>query len=203
MQDDEVPKGYMRRADGTLVPRDKVKAVDMDRHQVVLQLVTQAKAASSSLAAFKLTSMQAVQDFVDRSLSAYDARLGGVKGNVTLTSFDGQFKVVRAIAENIVFDERLQAAKSLIDDCLVRWVKGSNTNIKAIVNRAFQVDKQGLISTSKVLSLRSLDIEDPQWAQAMRAISDSMQVVSTKAYLRFYERNDAGGYDPINLDVAG
>jgi hypothetical protein len=203
MQNDEVPKGYMRRADGTLVPRDKIKAVDMDRHQVVTQLVTAAKSASSSLAAFKLQAMQAVQEFVDRSLAEYDAHLGGVKGNVTLTSFDGQYKVVRAIAENVVFDERLQAAKALIDECLGRWVKGSNANIKAIVNRAFQVDKAGLISTNKVLSLRSLDIDDPQWAQAMRAISDSMQVVSTKSYLRFYERNAAGGYDPINLDVAG
>lgn len=203
MSNDETPKGYMRRADGTLVPESKVKAVDKDRNKVVLQLLAEALNASATLAAFKLTAMQAVQDFVDRSLTEYDAKWGGVKGNVTLTSFDGKFKVVRQIQENIVFDERLQAAKALIDGCITRWSKGSNANIKAIVSRAFQVDKAGLISTGKVLSLRSLDIEDPEWDQAMRAIGDSMQVVSTKAYLRFYERNEAGGYDPINLDVAG
>lgn len=201
--DDETPKGYMRRADGTLVPEAKVKPVDKDRHQVVLQLIAEAYSASATLAAFKLTAMQAVQEFVDRSLSEYSAKWGGLKGNVTLTSYDGKYKVVRQIQEHIVFDERLQAAKTLIDGCITRWSKGSNANIKAIVNRAFAVDKAGLISTGKVLSLRSLDIEDPEWDQAMRAIGDSMQVVSTKAYLRFYERNEAGGYDPINLDVAG
>lgn len=201
--DDETPKGYMRRADGTLVPEAKVKPVDKDRHQVVLQLIAEAYSASATLAAFKLTAMQAVQEFVDRSLSEYSAKWGGLKGNVTLTSYDGKYKVVRQIQEHIVFDERLQAAKALIDGCITRWSKGSNANIKAIVNRAFAVDKAGLISTGKVLSLRSLDIEDPEWDQAMRAIGDSMQVVSTKAYLRFYERNEAGGYDPINLDVAG
>lgn len=201
--DDETPKGYMRRADGTLVPEAKVKPVDKDRHQVVLQLIAEAHSASATLAAFKLTAMQAVQEFVDRSLSEYSAKWGGLKGNVTLTSYDGKYKVVRQIQEHIVFDERLQAAKALIDGCITRWSKGSNANIKAIVNRAFAVDKAGLISTGKVLSLRSLDIEDPEWDQAMRAIGDSMQVVSTKAYLRFYERNEAGGYDPINLDVAG
>lgn len=203
MSNDETPKGYMRRADGTLVPESKVKAVDKDRNEVVLQLIAEAHSASATLAAFKLIAMQAVQDFVDRSLSEYSAKWGGLKGNVTLTSYDGKYKVVRQIQEHIVFDERLQAAKALIDGCITRWSKGSNANIKAIVNRAFQVDKEGLISTGKVLSLRSLDIEDPEWDQAMRAIGDSMQVVSTKAYLRFYERNEAGGYDPINLDVAG
>lgn len=202
MQDQDTPKGYMRRADGTLVPVDKVKAIDKDRDAFVRELVAQAHKTSEVITAFRLTAMDAVQAFVDRSLSDYDARWGGVKGNVTLTTFDGRYKVVRAIQETMVFDERLQAAKALIDECITRWSKGSNANIKAIVNRAFQVDKIGQIRTGAVLSLRSLRIDDPQWLEAMRAISDSMQVVSTKAYLRFYERNANGGYDLINLDLA-
>ena len=38
------------------------------------------------------------------------------KGNVTLTSYDGKYKIQRAIAEYLHFDERLQVAKELIDD---------------------------------------------------------------------------------------
>lgn len=203
MEHDDTPKGYMRRSDGTLVPTDKVKPIDKERDLVVLGLIAAAQDVSDTLLAFRLNAMQRLEEFADRSAAEYGARLGGVKGNITLTSFDGRYKVIRAIAENVVFDERLQAAKALIDGCINRWVKGSNANIKAIVNRAFMVNKQGLISTGRVLDLRNLDIDDPEWLEAMRAISDSMQVVSTKAYLRFYERNEAGGYDQISLDVVG
>lgn len=198
-----IPKGYMQRADGTLVPADKVKPVDKDRDQVVRELCEQAKRASADLLAFKLTSMQAVQDFVDRSLAEYDIKYGRAKGNVTLTSFDGKYQIVRQMQDTIVFDERLQAAKVLIDECIHRWAKGSNANIKALVNNAFQVDKQGLVSTARVLGLRSLEIDDESWQQAMRAIGDSMQVASTKPYIRFYERNEAGAMVAIPLDVAG
>lgn len=198
-----IPKGYMQRADGTLVPADKVRPVDKDRDQVVSDLCSAAKQSSANLLAFKLSSMQAVQDFVERSLSQYGVSWGGKKGNVCLTSYDGKYQVQLQVQESIAFDERLQAAKELIDQCITRWSKGSNANIKALVQRAFAVDKQGLISTGRVLGLRSLEIDDEQWQEAMRAISDSMQVTSSKSYLRFYERNEAGEYVAIPLDVAG
>ena len=105
--------------------------------------------------------------------------------------------------ETITFDERLQAAKALIEECIQGWSKGSNANIKVLVNDAFQVDQQGKISTGRVLRLRRLDIKDEAWQRAMQAISDSLRVSSTKPYIRFYERDDATGeYQAINLDVA-
>jgi hypothetical protein len=125
------------------------------------------------------------------------------KGNVTLTSFDGRFKVERAVAESLVFDERLQVAKEIIDKCVHRWAKGSNKNIQALVNHAFQVDKAGNVSTARVLSLRQIAIEDEDWERAMTAIADSMRATASKSYLRFYERNDATGeYVAISLNAA-
>lgn len=203
MSNQEVPKGYWKTADGSLMPEALVKPVDKDRHQVVTGLCEQAKQVSADLLAYKLSAMQAVQEFVDRSLAEYDVKYGRVKGNVTLVSYDGGYKIVRQMQETIVFDERLQAAKQLIDECVHRWAKGSNANIKALVQGAFQVDKAGLISTGRVLGLRSLEIDDEQWQAAMSAIQDSMQVASTKPYIRFYERNEAGEYVAISLDVAG
>ncbi|REM31517.1 DUF3164 family protein, partial [Mycobacterium tuberculosis] len=73
------------------------------------------------------------------------------------------------------FDERLQAAKALIDECIQSWSKSSNVNLKVLVNDAFQVDQQGKISTGRVLGLRRHDIDDEKWQLAMKAIGDSMQ----------------------------
>lgn len=203
-QQHEVPRGYWLDAKGSLVPLTKIKDIDKLRHQRVTELCVEAKKASTALMAFKLAAMQAFQDFVEQSLAEYDVKLGGTKGNVTLVSFDGRYKVIRQMQESIVFDERLQAAKALIDECVKAWSKGSNDNIKVLVNDAFQVDRQGGVNTGRVLGLRALKISDEKWQRAMQAISDSMKVASTKPYIRFYERDDASGqYNPIPLDVAG
>lgn len=198
-----IPVGYWQDANGSLIPVNKIKSVDKERHRVVTELCEQAEAESARLFGFKGAAMQAVNDFVDSSLSAYGVSLGGKKGNVMLHSFDGRYRIIRAMQEHISFDERLQAAKLLIDECVRTWSKGSNDNIKVLVNDAFQVDSAGKISTARVLGLRRLEIADEKWLKAMQAISDSMRVSGTKPYVRFYKRHDESGeYLPISLDVA-
>lgn len=199
-----IPSGYWEDAQGNLVPVSKIKDIDKDRHQTVQKICEEAKRQRAILMAFKTTAMASISDFIDRSLEQYDVKTGGKKGNVTLITFDGCYKIIRQMSETITFDERLQAAKALIDECIQSWSKGSNANIKVLVNDAFQVDKQGKISTGRVLGLRRLEIADEKWQLAMQAISDSMRVASTKQYIRFYERDDVTGeYYPISLDVAG
>lgn len=203
MTDKTAHPGYWADATGNLIPAAKIKDVDKDRHRTVVGLCEQAKVQSAALFGFKACVMEQVDGFVERSLADYGVKRGRAKGNVTLTSFDGRYKVVRQMQDTIVFDERLQAAKALIDECINSWSKGSNANIKVLVNDAFQVDSAGKISTGRVLGLRRLKIDDAQWLLAMLAISESMRVASTKPYIRFYERNDlTGSYAPINLDVA-
>lgn len=203
MSKKEIPPGYWEDARGNLTPISKIKAVDKDRTQVVEALVAMAKEEQSKLTVFKLNTMAAVQEFIERSLAEYDTKTGGAKGNVTLTSYDGRFKVVRQIQDTLVFDERLQAAKTLVDECIQEWSKGSKAEIKALINDAFNVDQAGKINTGRVLGLRRLDIDDERWQRAMKAIGDSMKVASSKPYIRFYERDETSGeYIAIALDLA-
>lgn len=202
-QKEIVPAGYWKDANGSLVPVTKIKDIDKQRHQCVTQLAVEAKKASAALMSFKLCAMAAVQEFVDYSLAQYEVKHGGKKGNITLVSFDGRFKIMRTMQDTIIFDERLQAAKALVDECVKAWSKGSNDNIKVLVNNAFQVDKAGAVNVGRILNLRTLKIDDEKWLRAMTAIGDSMKVHSTKPYIRFYEMDErAGDYVPISLDVA-
>lgn len=197
------PKNYWRDAAGNLVPVAKIKPIEKARQALAEDLIAKAKAMQSQLLAFKINSMAAVAEFVIDSAAHYDVKVGGTKGNVTIISFCGRFKVVRQVQDSIAFDERLVAAKAIIDECVHAWSKGANRNIQALVNHAFQVDKTGAVSVGRVLSLRQLKIDDRRWHQAMEAIADSMRTVASKSYIRFYERNDATGeYMPITLDVS-
>lgn len=199
----DVPAGYRRRADGSLVPESMIQPIDQARDQVVLDLVGRARAISASIDAFRRHAFGEIDAFVSVSAEQYGVTVGGAKGNVTLTSFDGRYRVLRQVQDRLVFDERLQAAKQLIDQCINRWMEGGRDEVRVLVNDAFKVDKEGLINTGRVLGLRRLHIADPEWQQAMRAIGDSVQVASSKAYVRIYERvGDSDRYQLISLDVA-
>lgn len=190
-------------AQGRFVPDSMMKDIDKTRDGLVIELLHRAKEVSQIINEFKLQATQDARSFVTLSAEQYGANLGGKKGNVTLFSFDGRLKVQLAVAENIQFDERLQAAKALIDECINEWSRNSRDEIKVLVQDAFQTDKEGRISTGRVLGLRRLDIKDEKWQQAMKAIGDSVQVVGSKEYIRFYERvGDTDKFVPIRLDIA-
>jgi hypothetical protein len=197
-----LPKGYLQDAAGRLVPVDTVKAIDIERDKLVAEIVAKAKVLSNQIATFKGAAFGDIGAFVELSAEQYGTRVGGNKGNVTLMSFDGRYKVLRAISEHLRFDERLMAAKALIDECIHDWAQGSTPELQVLVNDAFNVDKQGNINTVRVLALRRLEIADERWQLAMKAISESIQVVGSKTYLRIYERDAKGEYQPIALDVS-
>lgn len=198
-----IPTGYWQDAKGALIPEDKVKPIDKARDELVKELVKKSEMLSALLADFKHQTFADIAAFIQLSAEQYDAAIGGKKGNVTLYSFDGQYKIVRAINETISFDERLQAAKALIDECLKDWTTNASSELKAIVNGAFDTDKQGNISTGRVLGLRRLDIKDTRWLKAMTAIGEAIQIVGSKAYVRVYKRiGDSDQYQQIPLDLA-
>jgi len=189
---------------GRWVPMRLIKPVDLARHELVCEIARKAQEESDRLAQFKAAMMGDIDAFIELSAEQYGVGLGGQKGNLTLVSFDGRYKVQRQIAEHLSFDERLQVAKTLIDECIEQWAVGSSVEIRALIEHAFQVNQEGKISTSRVLGLRRLAITGVKWLEAMRAISDSIQCAGSKTYLRIYERiGDSDSYRSISLDIAG
>lgn len=195
---------YKRNAHGALIPLETIKEIDLLRDDLVIQIVQKALLMNAELKHLKQDMFADINAFTELSAEKYGAKIGGVKGNITLMSFDGRYKVQLANQDNLVFDERLQAAKTLIDECLREWTSNSRPEIKALIDNAFAVDKEGKISTGRVLGLRRLNIEDPKWLRAMTAISEAVTIVGSKSYVRIYERNEqTQKYEVISLDIAG
>ena len=199
-----IPEGYMKNSRGGLDPIATVKDIDKLRDQMVKEIVSKSLEESEKLTEIKKEFFKSIQAFVELSAEKYGLKYGGKKGNMTFMSYDGEYKVLVAVNENIVFDERLQIAKDLIDQCIQDWSNGSRDEIKALVQDAFYVGKSGNINKNRILGLRRLDIKDERWQQAMAAISDSIQVSDSKQYIRIYRRNpaDAEKYDLVNLDIS-
>lgn len=202
-QEKHIPAGYREDARGALIPEASIKPIDKERDELVRAIVRKAETVHGVLKDFKAEAFGDIAAFVELSAEQYGANVGGKKGNVTLYSFDGQYKVQRAVSETLQFDERIQAAKSLIEECLQDWTAGSRDELKTIIDRAFDVDKEGNLNTNKILALRRVDIKDDRWRRAMDAISDSVQVIGSKSYIRIYKRvGNTDKYVPISLDLA-
>lgn len=194
---------HMQNSQGHLVPVDRVDQVDKLRDETVREIVSRAKELSGSLRDERTQMLDSVAALVAIAGDQYGAKIGGEKGNVTLHSYDGKMKVQRAMQDRITFDERLQAARALINECLRDWSEGANANLRAIVDAAWETDKDGNVSTSRILGLRSIKVKDDErWDQAMKALMDSMQVVYSKSFIRVYEKDEYGEFQPIPLDIA-
>lgn len=196
-------KDYMTGPKGELVPVEAVKPADKLMHETVMKILGYAQPLAEQIARFKQHTFEDVDSFVALLDQEYGARAGGRKGNITLTSFDGLVKVQVQVADHISFGPELQTAKSLVDECLKDWTSEARTEIRAIVNRAFNVDKEGKVNRAELLGLLRLDIEDGRWGRAMDAIRDSMRVIGSKRYVRFYRRDHAQAqWRAVPIDIA-
>ena len=193
---------YRQDAKGNLIPLENIKETDLLRDELVMEIVAKAQAVRERIAEFKQSAMDDIAAFAQLSAEKYGTKLGGAKGNIRLMSFDGAYRIALAMQDTLSFDERLAAAKALIDECINEWTAGSRPELKALINDAFQVDKEGNISTTRVLGLRRLSIDDEKWHRAMDALSDSVQVQTSKPFVRVYRREANGEYSLMSLDIA-
>lgn len=193
-------KDFMQNAQGSYVPIENVKPVDKLRDDLVRSLMQKTKEVQKVIEKHRLDCLNDIKAFLELSALEHGVKFGGDKGNITLLSYNGKYKLVIANQDYISFNEKLQIAKELIDECIKKWSSGASSNLIALLNDAFKVDKQGKISTDKILGLRRLDINDSVWNEAMKAISDSITIEDSKRYIRFYERRDSDGkYEHISL----
>lgn len=200
---ESIPAGYMKNALGHLVPEANVREQDKLRDQVARSLVTDARNINALLAAFKKKALGDIDDLVKIAGERYDVTLGGKKGNISVSTYDGQFKVQRSVADVLQFTEEMEAAKALIMACIKRWSEGANPQISALVSRAFAPGRNGQLKTAAVLDLLRIDIDDTEWKKAMQALKDSINATGTAVYVRVYERiGDSDQYKAIPLDLA-
>ncbi len=194
------PLQYLEDARGNLVHISNVKEVDVMRNDVVMELVQEGMKQAEKVAAYKRKAYDSIIAFAELSHEKYGVKRGGKKGNISLTTYDGRYKIELARQDKLQFTEQLSAAQALILECFEEWTEGSRDEVRMLINEAFKTNKAGQVSTGKVLRLLQLEIKHPKWELAMEAIRDSIHVAGSAAYIRIYKRVGEGQYQQIALD---
>ncbi|WP_024896787.1 DUF3164 family protein [Brucella rhizosphaerae] len=196
-------KEYMQDAKGNLVPIEAIKPADRLEDEVVRKIMIFASSLSDQISRFRGHTMTDLGEFDALLQQEYNATKGGPKGNRTYQTFDGLKKVTIQIADFVDFGPQLQVAKRLLDECLTEWAADSRPEIRAVITRAFNTDKEGKVNRSEIFMLLRLDIEDSRWQEAMRAIREAMRITGSKEYVRFYERASiTDGWRAVTIDMA-
>lgn len=194
---------YLKDRKGRLVPIKQIDEHDIEMDAFVRKQVSKAKELQAVLRQFKQNAFDDCYAFMGLLAEKYNRKIGGQKGNVTFSTFDGSMQIRIAVQDKLTFGPELQIAKQIIDECLNDWAKDANQNLKTLITDAFEVDKEGELNTGRILSLRRIKIQDKRWEQAMDAISESLRIAVSKTYINFKEKDHIGKYNNISLDIAG
>ncbi|HPN32653.1 MAG TPA: DUF3164 family protein [bacterium] len=186
---------------GNEVPAKYVSATDKKRDKLVNGLIKKASALNERLRKDKEEINKAVNEYLS-VLASENGVNDEWKGNILLRDFAHTASVELMSSANIVFNEQLEIAKKLIDECIKEWSSGASDKIIVLINDAFHVDKQGRLDAKRILGLRKIEIKDAKWRQAMEKISEAYEIESRKRYIKFKIKNESGKYENIELNFS-
>lgn len=184
------------------IPAKYIDPVDKKRDKLVEKLVKSAEEVSLKLCFLKEQAVDEIEKHLDWLEKRYSVSQRTQEGNKTLSNFSMNAKVEIRINKFIDFDERLEVAKTLIDQCIQRWSQGANDKLSLLVKDAFKIDSKGRLDKHRIIGLRRLEIKDADWDKAMELISDSVQVVGRRSYIRFWKKAEDGQWRSISLDIS-
>lgn len=190
---------YWKDGSGDEVCIKYISSEDKKRDAMVEKIVKKAEKLQEQIVKAKNEMAEEIGNYLDLVADKYSEEW---KGNAELKNFNATEMVTVKINECIYFDEKLQIAKTKIDNCLTRWSEGSNQNLALIVQKAFKTDKKGQLNKKMILGLRQYQIKDKEWQEAMNLISDSVRVENTKTYYIIRKKNEAGEFETIKLNFS-
>lgn len=199
-------RGFWINGRGEPVHKDMIKANEQLKDELVEGLIHGAKNLSGFILGFKTGVNEEVDSYFSLLLQNYglDEKAKSKKGNLSLENFSSTAKIEIRVSELLTFDEKLQVAKMKLDEFLKDETKDSTPIVQTLIMKAFEVDKKGHVDSKKIFALKSYEIRDPRWLEAMEIIDESKQVSSTKSYIRFYTRESTDqDWQIVPLDIAG
>jgi len=194
---------------GNQVPAQYVPTYDKKKTYAARKLSKEARQLQERIMKFKNRFQQVVDELYSEFIERFDIDQTTRKGNFTFTSFDGNIKVEVDVNELIRFeDDKVQAAHAKLQDFKNRLtINDEQEFIIQIINRAFETSN-GQLDARKVLDLTKYrkTIKGKEnsrlYNEAMDLLEQSITRPDSKRYMRIYEKDKDGKYQPIVLNFS-
>lgn len=199
------PEGYVTDAKGRMVPETSLRPQELLEDQMVRTCVGYAVTLANELRRFRAHVFADVETFLATLREEYQVEKRGAagKGNVTFTTIDGLVKMQVAVADRITFGPELQVAQEAFRNCIADWSADARQELRVLVDSAFAADKEGNVSRDAVFRLLRVTFDDDRWKAGQAAIRDSIRVIGSKSYCRFYVRaSHEAAWEAVPVDLA-
>ena len=198
------PTRTMTDAQGQDVPVAYVKPYDRERDRVALRILKRWVVEHDRLAILKADTLADIAKLQAFGRDKCEVKIGGDKGNVQFSSFDGLTRVRLDARTMVEFDDRFNQAQKLIleyaDD--LAGATGER-DIVTIIRAALTPSAGGMLARSRVIGLLRLNIKAEKWLKAMDMLRDCQFVKSGKTYIYVESRSSINDdWEMIPLDVA-
>ncbi|WP_313234201.1 DUF3164 family protein [Sphingobacterium multivorum] len=200
---EEIQALLNQKKDESLSEKQKAReAYESLRDENVTSLVEKAMKLHKELASFKSQTFEDI-DTLYKLLQEHSSRHQKGKGNVTLDTSDGQYRLVFKRSDNTRFDERAtQAEAHIIDFIANRWGEKDDADsrfIKKLLER-----KNGKLDKNKVLDMISMkdNYNDPHWQKGIELLQESIVPDTTRFYAEYYVRSEDNEWLPVVLNYA-
>lgn len=193
-------KPYWVDADGSLKPESAISNADKKKEEMIDAVFESVGETKESMEKFKLWVWEVLTTYIEKL--AKKAKVDKPQGNFTIVNYDSTRRIRFSRRERQDFNENLQFAKAKFDEWVVKKTEGADEILAELVQKAFEVNKEGEINRSFLFRLLGYSINDPDFKKAQELLKKSMIVNGTKDYILFQEKDEHGEWKSIPLDFA-
>lgn len=182
---------------------NKKKEYEIHRDGTISELMYQANELADILSKFK-NKVHLIMDEQASALGEYGKIPTHSKGGFSISSKDGQKRIIRRRDTDPVWDERANKAVELIKDFLSDTVKKRDAKLHEILMGFLERNDKGDLEYAKVMSLIQYEnsFDNPRWREGLQLIRESYSL-SFKAYgYEFKTKNSAGKWETLTLNFS-
>ncbi len=200
---EKTPDGFLMDSGGNLIKTANITPDKLEADALVRRFAPTAVAIHRQLIALKTELTNEIPKFIAALAATHGMkRMGKIKGNIELTSFDGALKLKRSMQDMVHVSANIEAARQLFTQYMSAATAGIDEGVKKLLTRAFGSGKENQINVSRLIEIKNTDIDHPLWRQAVEALESALEVHDTASYYLFYYRAENGEYRPITLQFS-
>lgn len=193
---------------GNNVPAKYVPKFDKLKTYRANKLAKEAKQLQKRIIDFKQRFKEITDEVFEEFVKQYEIERTDHKGNFTFKTFDGRIKVEVDVNDLIRFeDEKIQAAHEKLKQFLDNAMGDEENFLRELVNDAFETSN-GQLDARRVLHLTKYrkQIKGKKnsrlYNEAMDLLEEAITRPDSKKYMRIYEKDEDGQFQPIVLNFS-
>jgi Protein of unknown function (DUF3164) len=192
----------IKDAQGRLCPLTMFSDVQLARDHLIKQEVTEAKRRAVEQGNYHQDLVASISEFFRISAEEHNAKPLGTEDGVSMVSIDGLQRIKLVKAKSATANEKLMIAKTMLEKLVEE--RGANIEpfFKTLALSAFETSSTGQMRLDKVMELKNLRCDYPEWLEIKAALDQAIEYVFKKRYVVFYEREsvkDSWVQIPLNL----